>query len=423
MPSIVSPFATLEEWVARESISFDVDGPPQAFNAAVDQIVQELGDAVELLGIGEPTHGDEQYLVLRNRLFQRLVESHGYTAITVESSFPRSPLVNAYVSGDAGPAASYDDIQEAGFSHGFGSSAANRELVEWMRSYNTSVGGHRKLRFYGFDGPMEMTGTDSPRQSLRFVLNYLVGIDRSAVERRKRIEELLGENAAWENPAAMMDPTKSIGLTPAAAALRIEIEDLITELSIRRPELIAASDRDLHLEALQHAKVARELLNYHAGLARSSQNRIAELLGIRDAMMADNLVYALQRERGRGKVLAFAQNMHLKRGLAQWQLGPHALKWWPAGAHVASVLDERYAMIGVAAGASAHSGLEQPERGTLEAILATAPGTARFVPTHLGDGLPADSVASLATRSVANPGYFPFSAQSIADFDALILLG
>ena len=54
----------------------------------------------------------------------------------------------------------------------------------------------------------------------------------------------------------------------------------------------------------------------------TSEQRLAELLGIRDAMMADNLAYIVSRERGRGNVLAFAHNSHLQRGKAQWQLGP-----------------------------------------------------------------------------------------------------
>ena len=116
-----------------------------------------------------------------------------------------------------------------------------------------------------------------------------------------------------ENPAAAMDPTQSVGLSDAATALRIETEDLMTELQIRRPELVARSDRDRYLEAVQYASVARQLLNYHAALARTSDKRVAELLGIRDAMMADNLAYVVTRERGRGKVLAFAHNAHYYR--------------------------------------------------------------------------------------------------------------
>src|SRR5687768_6004034 len=80
--------ATLDDWIAREAIPFAVDAP-EAFNAAVDRMIALLGKSVELLGFGEALHGGEEILVLRNRLFQRLVEAHGYTAIAVESSFPR----------------------------------------------------------------------------------------------------------------------------------------------------------------------------------------------------------------------------------------------------------------------------------------------------------------------------------------------
>jgi hypothetical protein len=48
----------------------------------------------------------------------------------------------------------------------------------------------------------------------------------------------------------MMDPTKAIGLSPQATALRIETEGLISELRARRPELVAKSDWNPYLEAM-----------------------------------------------------------------------------------------------------------------------------------------------------------------------------
>ena len=152
-------YATLDDWIAREAIPFSVDSP-ETFNAAVDRVIASLGDSVELLGFGEALHGGEDILILRNRLFQRLVEAHGYSAIAVESSFPRARVVNEYVAG-RGPA-SYEAVQDTGFSHGFGRLDANRELVEWMRRYNADPSHRVKLQFYGFDSPTEMTGTDSP---------------------------------------------------------------------------------------------------------------------------------------------------------------------------------------------------------------------------------------------------------------------
>ena len=156
-------YATLDDWIAREAIPFSLDSP-DAFNAAVDKVTTSLDPAVEMLGFGEALHGGEDILILRNRLFQHLVEAHGYSAIAIESSFPRAHLVNEYLAG--GGQTSYEAVQDSGFSHGFGRLDANRELVEWMRHYNADPTHPIKLQFYGFDSPTEMTGSDSPRQVL-----------------------------------------------------------------------------------------------------------------------------------------------------------------------------------------------------------------------------------------------------------------
>jgi len=413
---------TLDEWIAREAIPFSIESPA-ALHAAIDQVIAALGDAVDVLGFGETLHGGEDILVLRNWLYQRLVEAHGFSAIAVESSFPRGRAVNEYVAGRG--AASYDAVQETGFSHGFGQLEANRALVEWMRDTNADPGRRVTLRFYGFDTPTEMMYADSPRQTLTFVLDYLASVDSArAGAYRERIDPLLGQDAAWETPEAAMDPSKSIGLSPAATALRIETEDLIAELRARRPELVAHSNRSRYLEALQHASVARQLLNYHAEVARESSDRIVRLLSLREAAMADNVAYIVSREQDRGKVLVFAHNSHLQRGQAHWQLGPHALVWSPVGAHLAEMFGPRYAVIGSALGTSEANGIGQPEPGTLEARLTAAPGPARFIPTHRGQGLPAAEIAALPARSgsMKNTTYFALTPQSLSDFDWLAVL-
>lgn len=416
-------YSSLDDWIQREAIPFSVDSP-ETFNAAVDQLMASFDSPVELLGFGEALHGGEDILILRNRLFQRLVEAHGFSAIALESSFPRAHLVNEYIAG-RGPA-SYEAVQESGFSHGFGRLEANRELVAWMRQYNAGPTHGPGLRFYGFDSPTEMTGTDSPRQLLYVVLDYLASLDSSGARAyRQRFDPLLGRDADWENPAAMMDPAQSIGLSPAAAQLRIETEELMAELLLRRPELAAKSGRDRFLEAVQYATLARQLLTYHATLARPSSDRVARALGLRDAMMADNLAYLAACEAGRGgRVLAFAHNSHLKRGQAHWQLGPDLLVWWPVGAHLNQMLGSGYAVIGSAVGVSEANGIGQPEAGTLEALLTAAPGPARFLPTHQGRGLPAPAITALPVRSDSkkNPGYYPLTPQSLADFDGLAVL-
>jgi erythromycin esterase-like protein len=334
--------------------------------------------------------------------------------------------VNEYIAG-RGPA-SYEAVQESGFSHGFGRLDANRELVEWMRAFNADPEHRVKLSFYGFDSPTEMIGSDSPAHVLHFVLDYLASIDNDGIrEHRDRIDQLLGQDFDWENPEASFDPAKSIGLSPAALKLRIETEDLITKLCLRRPELVAKSDGDHYLEAAEYAMVARQLLNYHAALARTSGKpgeRIVELLGIRDLIMADNLMYMVSRERVRGKVLAFAHNSHLQRGKTEWKLGTVVYAWWPAGSHLNEMLGPRYAVVGSALGVSDANGIIQPEAGTLEARLTAVPGPARFIPTHKGQGLPTSAILALPIRSgsIKNPTYFALTPQSFTDFDWLAVL-
>ncbi|HKO24906.1 MAG TPA: erythromycin esterase family protein [Chloroflexota bacterium] len=414
-------YATLDDWIAREATPFSVDSPT-TFNAATNKVIAALGDAVELLGFGEALHGGEDILILRNRLFQRLVEAHGYSAIALESSFPRARVVNAYVAG-RGPA-SYEAVQDTGFGHGFGRLDANRDLVEWMRWYNANPSHRVTLQFYGFDMPGVTAGPASPRQVLHFVLDYLASIDRAgAHEHRQRIDPLLGQDSMWENPMAWRDPDISPALVSAATALRIETEDLMTELRTRRPELVAKSDAGRYVEAVHYAAVARELLKFFAALA-AKREWVAGSLAVRDALMSDNLAYIVARERGRGKVLAFAHNSHLQRGKAQMNAGTDVYTWWPAGSHLGEMFGPRYAVIGSAVGVSEANGIGRPEAGTLEARLTAVPGPARFIPTHKGQGLPTSAIAALPIRSgsMKNPTYFPLTPQSFTDFDWLVVL-
>ena len=88
---------------------------------------------------------------------------------------------------------------------------------------------------------------------------------------------------------------------------------------------------------------------------------------MRDAMMADNLAYIVARERGRGKVLAFAHNSHLQRGQAEWQLGPDLLSGGRPERRSRTMLGPGYAVIGTGVGVSDANGIGRPEAGTLEA--------------------------------------------------------
>ncbi|HEY0753517.1 MAG TPA: erythromycin esterase family protein [Ktedonobacteraceae bacterium] len=123
--------------------------------------------------------------------------------------------------------------------------------------------------------------------------------------------------------------------------------------------------------------------------------------------------------------MVFAHNSHLKRVKTQWQWGNETLTWWPVGSHLHEMFGRRYAVIGSDVGSSPANGIGQPEAGTLEARFTSAPGPVRFIPTHQGQGLPAEEITALPMRSGSkkNGSYMePLGAQSFTDFDWLAVL-
>ena len=150
--------------------------------------MSSVGQSVDLLGFGEALHGSEEILILRNRLFQRLVEAHGYSAVVIEVTSPQARAMNDYVLGRREAA---DPGVQGWFGAGFGLLEANRELLEWMRDYNSDSAREVKLHFYGFDLPLGQGGLASPSGVPDIALDYLTAVDGgSALAHRERIRPL-----------------------------------------------------------------------------------------------------------------------------------------------------------------------------------------------------------------------------------------
>src|SRR6266536_5451535 len=92
----MSSHATLDDWMARDAIPFSLDSP-ESIDAGVDRVMRSLGETLQLLGFGEALHGSEEILVVRNRVFQRLVQAHGYSAVVLEVTSPLARVMNDYV--------------------------------------------------------------------------------------------------------------------------------------------------------------------------------------------------------------------------------------------------------------------------------------------------------------------------------------
>jgi erythromycin esterase-like protein len=409
-PNFSKPPASLAEWVSRDGISFRSDSTPE-LQAAL-RLLRPTLDSITVLGFGEPLHMGEGFLQFRNRLFRELVLRHGFTSIAIESGFPESHVVNDYVQGGPG---SYQALADSSFGWGFGQLVANRELIEWMRSYNADSTHHVKLRFYGFD--LSSSGSDdvaSPARPLRFALEYLAGVDTGSRAIRHRIDSLL----------PMVFPPGAPPNPPAAARkgmaeLRAVVEDLVAYLDSHRPGMTAASNAAAFAQALQEAIAARQTLAFHA-----TADQIEVAFGIRDASMAQNLEWIMEQERTRGKIFIFAHDGHLQRSRFESTFRSHHFSAWPFGSQLNAKLGNRYAVIGSGLVVSdTTNGVARALPGTIEGRLASAAHPELLLPLRgVGAALERE-LAPLPVRSgsTTNPSFKPLTATSFTDFDWLYL--
>jgi erythromycin esterase-like protein len=368
-----------------------------------------------LLALCEPTHGADVLLELRNELFRQLVEQEGYRTIAIESDCMMGLVVDDYVTSGTG---TLDEVMERGFSHEWGAFPANRELVRWMRAYNDGRPASERLRFAGFDGPLEITGAASPRQALTALHAYLTAwADADLLPcAAETLDRLLGADDHWTNPAAMMDPSQSVGQTPEAKQLRLLADDLVTLLDAQTPQLIAASSRDDWDRARLYGRTATGLLRYHFWMADTSPSRMARLLALRDSMMAANLLALAER----GPTLVNAHNGHLQRDKSRMRMGDLPLEWWSAGAIVSAHLGDGYAFLATALGTIRHHGVDAPPPDTIEGLLYALPQQrclvdARRLATALGDVTPAPRVSPWY-------GYSPLDPAHLASNDGIVFV-
>ncbi|PGH47544.1 erythromycin esterase family protein [Streptomyces sp. Ru87] len=394
----------------------DIKDTTRAVEAAA--VMGLLPARPRLLALGEPAHGEESLLELRNELFRQLVEQEGYRTIAIESDCLAGLAVDDCVTSATG---TLDEALEHGFSHpdlGLSTSAANRELVRWMRAHNDGRPPSEQVRFAGLDGPLEITHAASPRRALTALHDHLrarVAADLLPCT-GETLHRLLGADENWTDPAAMTDPSRSVGRTAGAGRLRLLADDLVALLDAQTPHLLATAPRDEWERARLYGRTATGLLRYHYWMADTSPARMTRLCALRALMMADNLLAVAER----GPALVHAHNIHLQREKSTMQMWQGPVEWWGAGALLSARLGEEYAFVATALGTIRHRGVDTPPPDTVEGLLYALPEDRCLVDAPrlaaaLGTAPPAPRVSPWF-------GYAPLDPAGLARRDGIVFL-
>ena len=267
----------------------------------LDPIKTIVGDA-RIVGFGESQHHIAEFSQMRSRLFRFLVNEMNFTTFVFECGVIEAKVAHDYVLG------LHDDADAAfvPIESSFGMWRGLQDLLHWMRDYNRSAGNAHKLRFYGMDGSRRWVST---RKAVTFVCDYLdqVNPDKAQAVRDELLPlaETISLNSAGETS------------TEAVRALVHGLVDLAGHLQIEQMHYIDRSTFEAFDWAHRASLIARQIGTILSATHADPENAQRHRRNIRDAGMATEIKWILEREGPDARLLVGAHNVHLQKAFAR----------------------------------------------------------------------------------------------------------
>ncbi|MEO8764895.1 MAG: erythromycin esterase family protein [Ginsengibacter sp.] len=274
-------------WLKQNSIPIKYI---EAGNSSSDlQPLKKILKDVQVIGLGEATHGTHEFSKFKHRLVEFLVTQMGFNAFAIEASFSDCEPINDYILTGKGDRATVLTNQ----NYTAWDTEEFSVMLDWMRAYNQKVPDEKKLRFYGLDIlSLQKVGREKARLYFqKYLPEKLASIDSV-------ITIFEGQEANW---LSHMNQT----------ALRqsfIPLNDLINYLTDHKDRFVGASSLKEWEQTHKYLEVMQQSLYFNLkNVPPSFASKKLE----RDEFMWQNLLYLIERERPNAKFMIWAYDGHL----------------------------------------------------------------------------------------------------------------
>jgi erythromycin esterase len=270
------------------------------------QFLKPVLNNVELIGLGECTHGTSEFVQIKHRLIQFLVQEMGFTAFALESSYSDCEPINDYILTGKGSLA--DAITGQGYT-GWDTEEFT-SILEWMRQYNKRAPEERKVHFYGIDIPVTFQKTGREK-----VKAYLKKYAPEKLPIADSIFRVLGdETHSW--PTRLNEPALEQVYTP--------LHELSRYFNTSKATLVAKSSPGEWEHTRKYLEVMEQGLMVNTDSIPVSL--IDDSLG-RDDYMAQNLLYLLRTQKPDSKFIFWAHNGHVSSYANGKSVGFYMKQW------------------------------------------------------------------------------------------------
>ena len=251
-----------------------------------DFLNEKLKD-VDVIGLGEATHGTKEFFELKNKIFKYLVEKQEVRLFGIEANFAACYDINKYVLTGEGNA------REALSRNGYWvwQSQEVLDLIEWMKDYNKDKTSNQKIQFYGYD-------MQDATSCIVWLENYLS--KNSPSFNKNLLPEKFDENKATlgELDDEALDEMQKTNLN--------KLENLEEFVLSQEIELFKQDSADYNF-AKQTIAVLRQKLNYFR------EQDFNTAFSYRDSSMTQNIKW-IRESNNNGKIMLWAHNGHIGRG-------------------------------------------------------------------------------------------------------------
>lgn len=119
----------------------------------------KIDDQVEIIGLGEATHGNKEFQELKLTLLKKLVKDANVRAFALECDFSEGMEIDSYVK-----SGKFQKNPSKIFSFTIYHTNEMNDLINWIKKYNQNH--DQKISFYGFD-------MQNPENSVKLVKDFV----------------------------------------------------------------------------------------------------------------------------------------------------------------------------------------------------------------------------------------------------------
>jgi len=223
-----------------------------------------VSENVQVVGLGEASHGTKEYHQMKAEVFKALVANNGCRTFIIEGDFGGALKVDAYIHGAEGTAENI--VGEIGFKIYRTHEMAN--LLDWMRSYNENAPEGKELHFYG----MDIQRYDNNKEYLLSVL------DEAAPALSKKYKMIFSQ---------LTDEARLTLSTDILNKSQTDVLELLKEMDASETDIVAISGQTAF-------NFARESANTIYECSETLLSNNADYNSLRDKYMSEKVSWFLQ---------------------------------------------------------------------------------------------------------------------------------